>query len=352
MRAYLRGLLISGTYAMAAGLLLLFMVANRFHGEERVLLSSMIYGKADRPFVYRAFVPFVVRVLTAATPRSLKQFIEAKWKSVRRLNSLGFYQGYEDNYTTEYFYTMAVTFLSIVGILFVMRSMTGIFYRGPGENIIIFFAPILFALFLPTFKTRLIYDYPNLFLFSLALLMLYKSKWVFFYPIYAAACLSKETAILLPFIFSLNYFRREDHIFPWVHLCSQVLIWGICFTLLRYIYSGNPGSFLEFHLFDYNIPILARLSTYFRFDVPMIPIGLNIFIIALLAFMIISNWRDKPLFLRRSLAILIPLLTIAMLFGWIDETRMYLEAAPIMFLLSLPSFVNIIKSDSLKSELA
>jgi hypothetical protein len=85
---------------------------------------------------------------------------------------------------------------------------------------------------------------------------------------------------------------------------------------------------------DYNLRLLTQPAKFLKFGQHMLPRGLNAMLVALAAVLVVANWRMKPLFLRKSLWILVPLVGLALLFGWVDETRMYYESLPIVLCLS------------------
>ena len=193
------------------------------------------------------------------------------------------------------------------------------------------------------FQSYFMYDYPNLFLFSACFLFLYQRKWTLFYVLFALTCFSKETAILLPFVFFLN--RREPQFRNrfWRHFFGQSAIWVIITIFLRYVFRHNPGQLVEFQLLKRNIPIVLDPASYFQFDALLLPRDLNLLLIALLAVLVCRNWKKKPLFMRKSLAILIPLVGLGFFFGIIDEMRIYYEVVPIVFMLCLPTIQQIYK---------
>ena len=122
------------------------------------------------------------------------------------------------------------------------------------------------------------------------------------------------------------------------HLIVQLLIWTGLKAIINIIFQNNPGSVAEFHLFDYNLQMIFR------------PLSILYFAAVIFLFyrLIKYRWSDKPPFLRKGLfVLLIPMATLALFFGYIDEFRQYYEVFPIIFLLMLPSVLDIfgIKTD-------
>jgi hypothetical protein len=79
-------------------------------------------------------------------------------------------------------------------------------------------------------------------------------------------------------------------------------------------------------------------------DVLRGPIALLRFVgvVAVLWLLTAYGWARKPVFLRKGLLItLIPLVFLALFFGYVDELRDYYEAFPFLFLLWLPTIVEV-----------
>lgn len=312
---------------------------HNYYNFKRASLSAMVYGTADRPFVYRALAPVTVRLLSLATPEPIKQKICGAFRNVGRYSVLDQRNGLEDGYAVEYFYTLLILYLSIIAIAFTMRALIRAFYKT--HMILADFLPVLLIVFLPVLHSCFIYDYPNLLMFSLCFLLMYQNRWRLFYPVFILACFSKETSILLPFAFLLNNSELKKEKNYWKHLIVQVLIWLVVFLSLRFIYKGNAGQMLEFHLLDVNLGLLKYPMRFFKLDAILLPQGINIPFYGIITTMVFWGWKSKPRFLRKSIFIVVPLIALALLFGVIDETRGYYEAMPIVFLLIIPTLLNL-----------
>jgi len=309
-----------------------------FHLEEGpTAFANIVYADAPKPFVYRALAPFLVRSLTYLTPQSAKLEIENVVRSKDILQIFGF----KMNYATEYFWAFIILYLSVLGFAFIMRKFVTAFYRSP--SFLADFAPVAALVCLPLLGSYFIYDYPNLLIFTTCLLFLIKNDLRLFYPVFIVACFSKETSVLIPFILLLNISRYQNRKVFWFNLIAQSLIWVTIFGLLRYVFKDNPGQFLEIHLLGHNLAHLTNPANLFRFTANVLPKGLNIFLVASLVILTAMYWKSKPVFLRRSLFILVPMLGLALIFGWIEETRMYIESLPICFTLCLHSTLKIFK---------
>ena len=100
---------------------------------------------------------------------------------------------------------------------------------------------------------------------------------------------------------------------------------------------------MEFHLFGYNLELFTRPGVFLNVNQYLLPESFNIALLALAFVLVKRDWREKPDFLRRGLIMLVPMLTLAMLFGILDEVRSYLESLPILLLLCYHSLMRLFR---------
>jgi hypothetical protein len=226
-------------------------------------------------------------------------------------------------------------FLCILGLLFALRYLVAVFYDYP--DVVADISPIGALLTLPLFfrYCSYIYDPATLFLFPMALILIVKKKYLLFYLVFILATCNRETSILLAGLFFLYNLKRMPKSRLVGHACGQAIIWFSIKMLLVNIFRSNPGSFLEFHLFDRNLALFRQ------------PISLLYFTGVILLFtpLIFYKWKSKPVFLRWSFLLTMgTLFSIGFVWGVIDELRVYYEAFPFIFLLSLPTVVEVLGS--------
>lgn len=249
-------------------------------------------------------------------------------------------------YPVEGIWTYLVMMAALIGFFLILRLLILQFYDLPD------FLAVLLALVglvcIPLFRIWFIYDLPNLFIFSAALLLMARQNWKLYYPVFLIACFTKETSALLPFILFVSYHVFTGSKRAWLtHVAVQSTIWSVIFVVLRLSYQSNPGSLMEFHLLDRNLPLLWRdPGIFLELNRYLMPGQLNIALLIFLGFFIFRDWSIKPLFLRRSLLALVPILTLASLFGILEETRQYLEMYPILLLLCLPTVMRVFRFES------
>jgi len=180
------------------------------------------------------------------------------------------------------------------------------------------------------FNTYL-YDFMTLFLFTLGLATMLRCKWRLYLLVFALACVNKETTILLTFIYAIHFFKNQKvKLSTYISLLLiQIVIYASIKIFLDLSFIHNPGGVVEYWL-KRNIMLLLHpypISLYLQW--------------ALLGFLVIYKWSEKPLFLKHGLLILIPLFVTMVLWGWIFELRVFYEAYPIVILMMAHSVARI-----------
>lgn len=293
---------------------------------------DMVYGKAYKPYVYRALLPGLIRVAEEITPAIVEKKVESALS--RNLTVQRFIRmlGWEKEYIYEYALMMTLTFLCFMGFVFILRFLIKVFYDFP--DFVADLAPIGAIIALPVYfrYCSYLYDPGTLFLFTLGIALIMMRKNILYYMVFVLAAVNKETSILLAALFYIRERGEMPGTRLALHLMFQGLIWIAVRVPLMLLYADNPGVPIEFHLFDHNLTLFLYPTTFLYFA-------------AVVAFhipLIISGWKHKPVFLRHGLIVtLAPLVSLALVFGFIDELRDYYEAYPFIFLLSLPTIVRI-----------
>lgn len=308
-------------------ILLLFFVLNRFliltdvGDNGHAGLGSMVYGTAYRPFVYRTLVPTIVRLLTPLVPVSFVELVMSSdiirgWLSLLDAAT----------YPREAFVTWMVLFGSLLGYVVVFRKLMGsLGYSELTKNLASIVALAILMLF---FKFGYIYDFSSLFLFTLGLLLLSQKQFAWFLLVFALATLNKETSILFTGIFVFHYWKRIDRKqFIWIAI-GQLAIFMIIKGSLTYYFSDNPGSFVQYHLSEH-ILFFQLAPLYFLVLSSILGIALVL--------LVIINWKNKPVFIRNSAVIFIPLFVLYIFFGFPFEFRVFFEFLPVLMILILPA---------------
>jgi hypothetical protein len=317
---------------ISAYILYAFVKSPGMNWYERAMVHDMIYGTAWKPFVYRTLLPTTTRITTSLLPEKTQSGISSFVTNTDWL-SIGFSKfGWEEDHATEYFFASFFMLASLIGFAYSFRQLMRSIYTTPDWFGNLFTYATLLGL-PPTFQYySYLYDFPTLFLFTLALLLMFKQKWNLFLIIYFISCINKETTILLTFIFLIYFIdqKKMQRKFFITFTIYQILIFTIVKTGLFFIFINNPGSFVEFHLIDYNFRIMSSYS-------------LSIFaVIAGLLLLLFHKWKEKPVFLRMSMWIAVPLIVLALFFGVIDELRAHYEVYPVFVLLLAYSISQIL----------
>ena len=286
----------------------------------RAFVSDMVYGNAYKPFVYRALLPGAARIIIALMPEPLKFQIQQAGLLLPNWNRA---------FAVEYFVVCVLMLLSLVGFVFSLRLLFNSLYEKSEWCIRWITLTALFLL--PGFYlyVNYIYDFSTLFLFTLGLAYLARRNWTRYLGVFFLGCLNKETTILLISLYFI-YEWENRHKAPgrkfFSLLAAQVLIFMLIRGGLTWVFRDNPGSSLEFHLIEHNLPLLLA------------PIPMQTLIVLLLpGLLIFHRWNEKPYFLRVGSLILPVLAGLTFFFGYLDELRDYYEALPVYLLLAFQS---------------
>ena len=321
--------------------LISFVKSPGINGYERAMFPEMIYGTAWKPFVYRTLLPSAVRVISEAIPESVHNALTSLVEKNSNFSLVLEKLKWESEHITEYLIAMVLMYFSLIAFVIVFRKLFRTFYTSPDWFINLISILMLFALPPMFMYYSYIYDFPTLFLFTTGLFLLKEKKWIYFLILFIIACFNKETTILLTMIFAIHYYKNEEvdsKLYSRL-IVVQLFIFAVAKVLLYFIFIDNPGTFVEFHLFDRNYLLFNgySLSTY---------IALLIIILA-----IFSRWNEKPKFLKDALWIALPLLVLTLFLGFIDELRDYYELFPIIFLLVSMNIAGILGVDEFDNKI-
>lgn len=311
------------SFIISSYVLLVFVKSPGINGYERAMFSEMVYGTAWKPFVYRTLLPSAVRLVTSIIPENTKQdfsyWAENNSFAVKVLSKFK----WESKFITEYIIAMIFMLSALIGFvyaykyLFIAVQVCDEWFTNLSVLVTLSILPVMFQYY------SYLYDFLLLFLFTLALGLMIREKWVPFIIVYLISCFNKETTILLTLIFWIYFFKKEN--FPgrlFVQLLSiQFSVFVIIKIILFFVFKNNPGTFVEFHLIDHNLRIFNgfTINTF----------GIWFGFILLIAY----RWNEKPKFLRDAVWIIVPLLISAFFLGFIDELRDYYEVYPVIAML-------------------
>ena len=343
-RKWIRRLAEFFLYVAVIGFLLpLFFIRPGVY-EGPAAFPDMIYGKAARPFVYRTIMPSIVRALTIVSERAFG--LAGMDLSVHPISRFGNWlmraTGAPETamqYSHEYGICALVIAACFIGFARVLRRLILHFYPEY-PRFVSHLAPILGLMVIPLLFFRYgnhMYDPMTLLVFTLSGYLIAKRRHLLYLAVFPLASLNKETAILLVLVFLV----REAGVMPRRRLVLLSLWQLLSFVLIKswltYAFRGNPGSFVELHLLDHNVMLLGAPGFYLK----------TLAVVRPVAILVGHGWSDKPLFLRCSLVFCsVPLLTLAIFFGFVDELRGYYELYPFVLLLVIPTVVQAFGIDT------
>jgi hypothetical protein len=322
-------------YAWAAYLLTrMFADFSSWTAYPTMSLQAMLNGTAVRPFVSRALVPILIRWLDAHTG----DFFH--YQVMLAATSRGFAtEFYVHGYTFEKAMLLGLTWAFYLGFALLMRrlvrrvyntSETAAWAAGAAALMMV---PALF-----TYYSH-IYDPPTLF-FSAALLLACEAAnaWVFAVA-FLLASVNRETAVLyLPVWVGYVWLHKTDakKISRVAWASGYAVLLGAAWYAIRYAinlrYQHNRGGVLDFHLLDHNVRL---------FSVAPLAAAWSLFIALVVGVFCAQSWSSKPRQLRWSLALVgVPLVAGSLLYGYVEELRVYFEIYPLLFLLALPSVLE------------
>lgn len=314
-------------------ILIISIVHPGINGYERAMFPDMVYGKANKPYVYRLLIPSTVRLIQAILPMQTRININNTLYDNPTIRDVVETLGWEQDFLVDYIIVLILLLISLYGFLSSLKYLIDGLFQAPQPFIDVMALLIVASLPLLFKYYNYIYDFPALFLFTLGLGLLAHRQWHLYLMVFIFSCFNKETTILLSMIFFIHFFRSNmDQGLFWKYLIIQILFFLAIKTIISYLYWNNPGSFVEFHLYDYNLILLRKINL-----IPTLAIWLPII------FLIFYKWYEKPKLIRDSLWILVPLVTFTLFLGFLDELRDYYETYPIITLLIVYSIGKILK---------
>ncbi len=326
--------------AASLGVFWFFISFSGVNANERATLADMISGKADRPFVTRALVPWLTRGTAALLPESIHVAAsEAAGESAFLATLLESYRA-PQNLALEAMISLFWQLASILGFAFTLRNLIRKVYDTPPMFAELVTIGGLMAL-APMLLFGYIYDLPNLFLTTLGLYCIVSNWKRRYYLVFALAILNKETAVVLflPAVLLDWHFPRPSLSKIVVGILIQL---GIFFTIrvpLNQLYRANPGGAMEYHLLDHldlwqNYPLIGVLSV-------LAALGM--------LWLIFKGWQTKPAAVVLGVLPGLGLLVLFVVSGIPFEIRVFYEVYSAGWLCTLATLTA--RKSPLKSKL-
>lgn len=323
---YILLLLAAGSFVFS-----LYIKEPGINGPYTEMYPDMVYGRAYKPFVTRAFLPICVRLSTYAIPVTARNALSAFVEKNESAKTLFDKLGWEAQFATEYFIGVFYLYVFLLLFLFALRRLTADLY-SVNEHVP-WLTAILGAFALPVFFHYYshIYDLPNLFFFTIGMIFLVKAKWEYYLPAFALSCFNKETTILLTVLFFICYYQSEalpELTFKYI-LLGQIVAFAISRMVLQTVFATNSSALMEPHnlglLHPYSLQILGTLALF-----------------GLLSF---YDWKAKHRFLKRAGLLIFPVALASTFRGRLDEFKFLYEIFPIAALLALHTILKITRTE-------
>jgi hypothetical protein len=272
-------------------------------------LETLMAGQGFTPFQYRALLPWIIRWAAdhllplpgISTPRGLAFVIEA-----------------------------GAVFLT----LWVFRYYLGFFFRSAILRSLlalslVFVLPYNYLLS-RAYPFWLVYDMPALLFFTLGIVLLYRRRWVLYYPLFALATVNRETTCFLTVIYLLTAVGRERLGRVAAHGVAQFAVWAGIKLFLYRLYADNGGAGLYLRNAATNIHTLTQDP------------GSWVIILSSMGFIwfpVAVFWRRvRDAFVRRALWSGPLFLLLMFRMGNLPEVRIYAEMIPVF----LPAYLLIL----------
>jgi hypothetical protein len=352
-----RALFLLLVYSVAAGFAVsqfvrypgLAAVASTFGGES--FFGDMIYGRAPKPYVTRALVPALVRLIAAAAPAPVRAPVERNIRQATRDGKPKWLYDYPFEFWVTRYVLLSFAIAFAFGLRWLARSSMGL--SGAGLDVI----PVVVFFLLPGLYgyASHLYDIPALCLFTLGLGAVAARKPWLYLAVFATACVNKETALLLTPVWLIAEWRKPDGGFkPRRRLLAgaalQVGLWTLIRGGLLLLFRNNPGEVIASH-FVRNAQVLAIPGNWFMFrpvgDWLVLPMGFNAVYVA--GFVVsLFLLRRSPWFLKNAYWIAVPVFALTWLFGNVDEMRVYYELLPLVSLVLFGGLYRLLGYDELR----
>lgn len=294
-----------------------------FNGDPRSKLSDLIYGTAHKPYVQRAIIPILTRTIYMLAPPTWES-LERQLLAIPKVRKESVRLGWEEGFLAEYVIALVLAFACLCGFAFTARELWRQLYDA-GEEIVNAVPLITLLCLPPIFPTgpHYIYDFPSLFFFTLGFALMLRQQWTYFAFVFAVGCLNKETMLLLTFAFFLLYRNRLSKRELVSHLIWQLAIFAMVKSAIQLVFSPNPGTALDFHLYG-NLHLLLMGYSW-----------TSLFLGAVVGGLIVYDLKTKHPSLKTAALLIIPFGALVLWGGVITELRALYELYPIFLFLAL-----------------
>lgn len=283
--------------------------------------SALMDGAAIRPVAHRVLIPMIVHSILEIVPEKyqleMTTILNTNPKMIKEMQRLNL----SPDRIIEYCIALIVVFALFFGTLLILRKIILKYYNG--HLFIIELFPCASVVLLPPFfgsGPHYIYDLPTLFFLICGLYLLFTQRWSIYYLLFLAGCLNKETGVFLFAAFIAVHYRSMKRNELFYHSFLHVVVGSSALLIVRWIYSGNPGTGMEFHLHANIHYMLLGYSI------------VSLILAALTIWAVMRGFDTVPIPLRKASVIIIPYLAVWTIGGLFYEPRAIFE---VIFILNI-----------------
>lgn len=270
--------------------------------------EQIVMSLTERPYVYRVLIPWIARVLT--------------FTGLRPEQALSI-----------------LVMLSAIALVYGIKSLFEVVQPNMGLRGFILSSLAVEIFMLVFFFECKVYDLATAAFFAFGIAWIAKRRHHLYYILFPFACLNRETAFLLIFLFAVYEWRKMT-VLSWIlSVTIQNLIFISIRLLLMDMYADNAGTVLIFR------PIYNLLG-FLRFPLEGV---LHWSAFSTVIYLSLRNRRSNPSVLNVSFLLLLPILMVLyILFGGVFEVRVFAEVYPLAWVLCWQNSIQIHEPVSLK----
>ncbi|HMF94617.1 MAG TPA: hypothetical protein VKE96_09995 [Vicinamibacterales bacterium] len=275
--------------------------------------ESLVAGTASTPYQYRVLVPLMVRGLLFA------HVVDANTQMI------------------------AFAVIQVVALVLLALVFRAYLSRFVPDSVVCSTAALTLFAVLPFNYFNLPYypyDIPSVLFFTLGLPLIYDRKWRWFYPLFVAATINRETSIFLTVVTVFVLFDRVSPRVLALLAGSQIAIWTAIKAALWVIYADNRWMGYGLYQFQLKVNLATLVERPLKAVIALATWG------CLWMAVVIWHKRIRDPFLRRTLWT-VPVFIAGMFFvGFIIELRIYGEVLPIVLAAFWVVFLDVIDGAS------
>lgn len=265
--------------------------------------EQLVDGTAWRPFIYRQMIPILANGIDRHVSDRLEDELltqSPSYASFRHdaLNSpMAENRTYFVRFLVVYFTDFFFAWASLIAMYFLCLALG---FSRAGSAL----ASAAFLLLMPFLQTvgGYMYDYPELFFFTLAAWLALRLDWWCLIPIAALATLNKESFLLyIPTLYPLLRLHAS-RLKATMAIGTLAITSGIVYAFLRIRFRGNPGVTVEWHLIDHLRFLFYPKSLIYPFKTTygwLLPPTSNPVFWVIVVWAVWRGWRFLPSYMRR-----------------------------------------------------